>query len=410
MRKIAYIVLLLLAFMLPWEGVVQLPGVGNGVKLLGIGLAMFWLATVIQTNRLRKPEPFFVLLCLFVCWNAATVFWSADPARTLAHVMTWFQLLGLALVLWDLCITRTRLLAVLQAYIMGVYVAIGSAAANFLSGSVYYTHYERFSPGDTNPDGFGFILALGIPVAWYLASSKSRFSSSCLLRLVNYAYIPTAFFGLALSGTRTAFIASIVGMAFGLATLTRLKLWVRVATLVLLTTAVLTILPYVQTMRSFQRLGTTAVELTEGDLNNRTNNWREGLQAFEEHPLVGIGGNMYRSINSLGKVAHNSFLSVLVELGLIGFLLFGAILATAVLRAAEQPKWEAAFWLTIMLVWAIGASTLTWEHRKTTWLFLSLLVAATAVVRRRAPLGARPATAVDGTPYRSAEEKGAARA
>ena len=30
----------------------------------------------------------------------------------------------------------------------------------------------------------------------------------------------------------------------------------------------------------------------------------------------------------------------------------------------------------MLAVWAIGASTLTWEHRKTTWLFMTLIIAA----------------------------------
>jgi hypothetical protein len=34
--------------------------------------------------------------------------------------------------------------------------------------------------------------------------------------------------------------------------------------------------------------------------------------------------------------------------------------------------------MTTLFVWAIGASTLTWEHRKTTWLFLTFAVAAAA--------------------------------
>ena len=33
----------------------------------------------------------------------------------------------------------------------------------------------------------------------------------------------------------------------------------------------------------------------------------------------------------------------------------------------------------MLAVWAIGASTLTWEHRKTTWLFMTLIVAAGAL-------------------------------
>ena len=89
---------------------------------------------------------------------------------------------------------------------------------------------------------------------------------------------------------------------------------------------------------------------------------------------------MYRSINSVGKLAHNSFLSVLVEVGLVGFVLFISILAIAFIQAWIQPKWERRFWFTMLVVWTIGASTLTWEHRKTTWIFLSLLIASAALL------------------------------
>jgi len=363
---------------------VELPGLGTAAKLMGFGVAAFWLATVVITGRFRKPRPFHIVLYLFVLWIAVSVFWSADPNSTVAHMRTWAQLLGLVLILWDLYTTRAAVLAGLQVFILGEYVAIGSAVANFFSGKVYYTYYQRFSPAaQTNPDGFGFIVALGIPVAWYLASSKGTTKMSGLLKLVNYAYIPAAFLGLALSGTRTALIASIVGMAFGLASLTRLRLAARIAIFLLLTSAVLILLPHVQQLRSFQRLGTTYVELTEGDLNNRTNNWGEGLASFEEHPLLGVGSNMYRSVNSLGKLAHNSFLSVLVELGLIGFALFGIILTIAVIQALSHPKWDSRFWLTVLAVWAIGASTLTWEYRKATWLFLSLVIASAALTSHR---------------------------
>jgi len=92
---------------------------------------------------------------------------------------------------------------------------------------------------------------------------------------------------------------------------------------------------------------------------------------------------MYRSVNRRHKVAHNSFLSVLVEVGLIGFVLFGIILTIAIVKAWNHPKWDKSFWLSLLLVWAIGASSLTWEHRKVTWLFLSLVVASAALTSRR---------------------------
>jgi len=300
-------------------------------------------------------------------------------------------------ILWDLYTTQSSLLAGLQAYILGAYVAVGSAVYNYFTGKVYYTNYQRFSPGETNPDGFGFIMALGIPLAWYLAGSINVSGMGRFLRFINYAYIPAALLGIALSGTRTALLASVVGMAFGLASLTRLRLAARIAVFLLLASIILFLLPYVQTLKSFERLGTTGTELTSGDLNNRTNNWSEGLASFVEHPLLGVGSNMYRSINTLqktaeGKVSHNSYLSVLVELGLIGFILFGIILTIAVVQAWRQPKWQSWFWLTVLAVWGLGAFTLTWEARKSTWLFLSFVIVSAAITNRQEEPVVNPVT------------------
>ena len=384
MRAIAFVLSLALIFVIPWEGVIWIPSLGTAAKALGLVVGAFWLATILITGRFRRLGPFHLALAIFVLWNAITVFWSADVNQSVARVATWVQLFLLVLILWDLYTTRAAILAGLQAYVLGAYVAIAGALANYFAGNAYYTTYQRFSPADTtNPDGFGFIVALGIPLAWYLASSKNTARMSHPLRLVNFAYIPVAFLGIALSGTRTALIAAIPAMAFGLASLTRLRPWARIAILLLVSSAILILLPEIRPLKSFQRLGTTYVELTEGDLNNRTNNWREGLATFAQHPVIGVGTSMYRSVNSLGKVAHNSFLSVLVELGLIGFILFGAVLAIAFIRARAQPDWDSRFWLTTLMVWAIGSSTLSWEYRKTTWLFLGLLIASAALNSRR---------------------------
>lgn len=384
MRGIAFALSLLFIFLVPWEGVVRWP-LGTLARTLGLAVGAFWLGTVILQNRLRKLTPFHIMVCLFVVWNALSLFWSPEPNRSMAHLRTWVQTLVLVFIMWDLYTTQAAVLAGLQAYILGAYVAVGSAVQNYLSGNAYYTNYQRFSPGDTNPDGFGFILALGVPLAWYLGSSNittSRMNS--LWKFINYAYIPAAFLGLALSGTRTALIASLVGMAYGLISLTRLRIWARIAIFLILTGAILYLWPQVETLKSFQRLGTTGTELTEGTLNNRTNNWREGLATFVEHPIIGVGSNMYRSVNSLGKVGHNSFVSVLVELGLIGFFLFAIILAIVLNQAwSHKSKWNKSFWLTVFAVWMIGSSTLTWEHRKTTWLFMSFIVASAALTGHR---------------------------
>ncbi|HAW53173.1 MAG TPA: hypothetical protein DCX54_12740, partial [Flavobacteriales bacterium] len=183
----------------------------------------------------------------------------------------------------------------------------------------------------------------------------------------------------------TAMVASIPGMLYGLMSLTRIQIWKRFAILVLLLLAIVTVIPVVQPLTSFQRLGTTGDAIAEGDLNQRTLLWSEGFDVFIKNPILGVGSDMYRSVNSLGKVAHNTFLSVLVELGLIGLTLFGMILMIAVYQALKQPKEDAIFWLSVLTVWVIGASMLTWEYRKTTWLFLTFIVASGALTRYQEP-------------------------
>jgi len=143
MRAIVFRLSLAFIFVIPWEGMIELPGLGTAAKLIGLTMAACWVATVVVTGRFRQPGPFHIMLCLFVWWIAVSVFWSADPSRTIPQVWTWAQLLLLAFILWDLYTTREALLAGLQMYVLGTYVAIGSAVANYLAGNTFYSHYQR---------------------------------------------------------------------------------------------------------------------------------------------------------------------------------------------------------------------------------------------------------------------------
>jgi O-antigen ligase len=312
-----------------------------------------------------------------LAWNATTVFWTGDVNRTSQHIQTWFQLALMVFILWDLLDTRKALLSGLQMYVLGGYVVFANAVGNFALGKTYY--FERFSAEGTNPDDLGLVLALGIPIAWYLVGSVELSPRTLWLKWINFAYVPVALLGIALSGTRTALIAALPGLVFALVSAVRLSIWAKSAIVALGVSAAYLLIPLVPEA-SFQRLGTTGTEVFQGDWNGRIELWAQGLAAFREHPLFGIGSNMYRSINFEGKVAHNSFLSVLVELGIVGFVLFAVILGIVFIRAIHQPRWEAAFWLSVLATWALGAFTLTWEYRKPTWVILSFVIASSAVV------------------------------
>lgn len=397
MRKIVFGLSLILIFTIPWEGAFHLPGLGTTATVMGLIVGACWLFMIVVTGQMRRPVLFLFAVAGFVTWVALTTFWSPDPVESLGAVYLWLQTLLFVYILWDLYRTKAALLAGLQAYVLGAYTAVGGAVLNYIQSNAFYTNEERYSLGNTNPDGYGFILALGIPVACYLAASPE---TPRLFRLINIGYLPVAFIGVALSGTRTASVGAAIGLLYGLATLTKLKIHTRVAVVVVLAASLFVLLPIVQPLSSFQRLGTTGTEVTQGDLNGRTGQWAQGLRAFMEHPILGVGTDMYRTVNTLNKTAHNSYLSVLVEEGLIGFTIFLSILGIVALQVLRLPKWDRNFWLTSLLVWAIGASTLTWEHRKTTWLFLTFAVAAAVIGARRS---AAPDDVIDLTDHDMAE-------
>ena len=67
-------------------------------------------------------------------------------------------------------------------------------------------------------------------------------------------------------------------------------------------------------------------------LSARNAFWAAGWEAFSEHPVLGIGLGRFRTsdyiMSRIGRFrhAHNSFLNIAAELGLLGFGLWGALL------------------------------------------------------------------------------------
>jgi O-antigen ligase len=134
---------------------------------------------------------------------------------------------------------------------------------------------------------------------------------------------------------------------------------------------------------SWKRLASAADEVSSGTLNSRTLLWKAGFAAFRTRPVAGIGAGAYpeASAQLIGRpwgfvpVAHNSFISVAVETGVIGIVLFGGMLAMLYRSAFLMSGPTRSFWLTQLAVWTVGVCSLTWEYRKPTWLLFGLAAA-----------------------------------
>ncbi len=393
MRKIAFWLSLIMIFTIPWENLITVESLGTVSRAMGYLVAVFWAITVVVTGRFRALRSFHGMVYVFIIWTVASVFWSVNVDKTIARFLTGLQLAVLVLMLWDLYITPAMLKAGLQAYVLGGFVSVVSTIANYFSGITFYSH--RYGASGFNVNDLAIILALGIPVAWYLAVSETRSNIRRVLRLVNYAYIPAAVVAILLTASRAALLSTFPAFLFMLSMLARLKLYVRVLIVMALVSSLFAVLPLVP-QASFARIGATGTEVTEGDLNGRLEIWQDGVTSFEEHPVIGIGSGAFADITDTGKVGHNFVLSLVVELGIIGLALFLSILVIVFQHARRQPKQWFRLWLTVLVIWLLGAASHNLEFRKQSWLFLSLIVVSEGIYNRRNESRVPPAIRLGG--------------
>jgi len=383
MRRVALALALALIGVIPLENAVFIEGLGRLSKLVGLVAGGFWGIQALMSGRIRQPRPAHLLILLYILWNVASVLWSIDLEASQARALTYVQILGLAAIVWDCLETEWALRAGLQAYLVGACVPIASAIHNYLTaGTTFY--YARYSASGFHVDDLGHIVALGIPISWFLAlSDAGQGRRGRWIRWANWAYTPPAVLVVFLTASRSSILALGPSLLFALLLLPRLSVRVRTAVVVLSTAALLAIVPLVPES-SVERFLRTKDVVTVGGLNGRLEIWREGLDIFAQHPVAGVGTGGFRRANvDIGKAGHNLAISLLAEVGLVGFVLFAAAFLWILRDALVQPPVWRSLWLTLLMIWGLGALTHNWEARKQTWLLLILVTVGAGLVGRR---------------------------
>lgn len=375
MHKIAYWISLVFIFSIPWEGIILIEGFGALGRVIGFLLAGIWGLSVLVTKRIRTPQSFHAIFSLFILWHIMSIFWSIDFGLTTSRIQAYIQLVPMIYIIWDIYTTPKAIKNGLQAYVLGVYMTIFSLVSNFLAGDGFY--YYRFSATGFDVNNTAIILALGIPLAWYLATSENDNKFKRLFKIINYSYIPIAIFAILLTGSRAGMITTSFAMLYVISGFFELKLS-RILVMGLLIIAVSRILPLVP-IQTLERLGTAGSSIGSLDLNGRYSIWTSAIYTFSDHPILGIGSFAFRSASEIGKLAHNTFLNVLVEVGLIGFGLFAVLMIITFFKALDHKKPDRFFWLTIFVTLMIGVFSLNWAHRKHFWLFPSLIVTSASL-------------------------------
>ena len=383
-NRIAFIALWLFVFSMPWERAVAIPGIGAAGSLFGLIAFAAGVVAVLQGGKLRARAPslFLLLFALFVLWYSVSFFWSIDQNGARVRSETFLQFLVMSWLVWELCRTQAQRLALLQAYVLGAYVVIVRIIYSFIANPFIPNQEQalyRYTGINDNANSVATLVAIGIAMTWYLAMNYRR----GLRHWLFMAYIPMAVMALGLVASRSGMIVGVISLSLVPLTYGYLSTTRRVViTILIVSISAIGISALPES--NISRLSETTEEITDGNVSNRTQIWAAGLQAFRDSPIVGVGAggynNVVEQVRGFGAPPHSAYFSTLVELGVIGFILFLLVLSIPVLPLLQLPFRERAFYLVLWFAMLVAFIPGDWHTYKVPWLLLTLFTTNRAYI------------------------------
>jgi O-antigen ligase len=313
--------------------------VGALAKFFGLALVVRWLIEIALPNPSRPLKSFArrypamtVFLVASLVYSTVTALWAPAPATVIETVERYALNAVLLATVFAASRSRDALHWIAAAIACGGALTV---AALLITGTDVDTSRLTDSAVDANE------LAMTLIASIFFGCLLAVQAHSVIARLFFAGVAGLSFYGLMLTNSRgglTALVSALLVLViFGGRWRAKLAFIAAVA-LVSMTTYLVVFAPAEQRDR-------VAVVLGVGDKpvdrsgTGRTSVWVVGLRAFKDRPLEGFGYGNFREVTPhylLAEpglvresrfilkplVAHNTFLQSLVEVGIIGSLLF----------------------------------------------------------------------------------------
>jgi len=375
------------------------------LKVAGFLLMVSWLAHI-STSRARDESfvsqhpQFTFILVLFLGWATVSASWAEVPGQALDTSSRYFQNMILFLIVYTAVRERKHATWVAWAWVAGATVATIPA---MLSPPTYEDDLTvRISGTIGDPNELAALLVAGTVFAGVLTA----ITKEAALRVAAGAAVGLFLAGIFYTVSRGGLVA--LGVALIAACLLAGR-W-RGRAVVVTALGLLTVVIY---FASFAGLDARDRVTTVEGGSGRTDIWKVGWRMVEDEPIRGIGSGNFpiSSIHYLlepgvlerdefiidtPKVAHNTYLQILAELGIVGLALFLTIIGFSVRCAIRAAHWFGrhgdtqmelvARGMVVALVGILAADFFISEQfGKQLWLLLGLGPALYGVARRTYP-------------------------
>jgi O-antigen ligase len=402
-------------------------------KIVGLVLVLGWLARLAthpaSSERVifNAHPAFSYLLAAFLGWAAISVSWATNAEEALTEVTSLLLVAVLYVIVYTAVRTRRQAAWVIGGFIAG---AAGTSAYGLVAQPENEgANTERLVSTVSDPNVLAAILVAGFALAGAGVIAARGFPA---VRLAAAAAAIICLAGFFLTGSRGGLVAFSVALVAAVAFGGRWRGRALALALLLVTATVAYYAVYAP--EDIRDRVASAVEGDSGGSDieqqeSRLTIWTVGWRIAEDNPVIGVGvgnfkeespgyvlepGTLFRTDRVLDRPAeaHNSYLHVLAELGIVGVALFIAIVAFSIsagIKAAgafaRVGDWRMEILTRGILVALVGVLAagffISWQTGKPLWLLMSLCPAMLAVARSREASGepvGRPRGAISAVP------------
>lgn len=374
-----------------------LPSAGGLTVFKGLGLLLM-LSTVAaaatrQRSGLFASHPVLTsAVVMFVTWVALSGLWAESTSATVNSVLRYALNLAMFPIVWVAIYRREHVNWIVITLVVGTAVAAAYGLVSPPSKGFAVDNADAARAtgtlGEANQFAAALVAGLALAIA-LMVGPETKFAVRVLAGGTAGMSLLALFLSLSRGGLVALAAAIVAGVVFG----GRWRRYIAAAAIVIMLGGVI----YFTTFASVpaqQRI--TAVSGGTG----RIDLWTVGWRMVQAHPLVGIGSGNFpvSSIHYLlqpgatkradfivdtPKVAHNTYLQVFAELGIVGLVLFAGIVVfslSCVIRAAQAFSRAGDLQMEIlargMFVGLVGLMTadffLSEMYSKLLWLRLAL--------------------------------------
>ena len=122
-----------------------------------------------------------------------------------------------------------------------------------------------------------------------------------------------------------------------------------------------------------------AVDYEDSSYRTRAEMVEQGLRLWQQAPILGHGTDAFRGLSGQGTYSHNNYVELLCDLGLVGTLLFYAVHAQAVFRAARTPPTLRVYcWVFVLMLLLADFGYVSYTSKQSVMILMFLTMVTTS--------------------------------